>query len=306
MTGYLQGQTTFLTLEQRLEALRSSDQTVGGVNPSVIPPTSGQGQGLPNIGTAQSRAATSIPQLLTTVSNEPTVSTIGAPTNVEVDRAVNLGTGGVAILQASTFEVRYRDSSNVPRTFNFSLLPAMETNLRSSHMGASVPEVKPGILMRTSMNYKRFSIPGSSPVFQSLGIEQSILQIVGLFVGTEGDGVRSPDPALYGRFQDTLKLTSANQHAERFDREIVKAGREVTMFINSQGSDARDTLTLTYKCCIQNFRVFIVRFDRVYYAMDAVITEYPTTRLVAPTVQSSPDPTPSTTLRPTTPPQSRP
>jgi hypothetical protein len=292
-TGYLQGEVTTVTTQQKIADLKAADQETSGLSSTVISPNSAQGQNLP---TNQNANAQPVPKsIITNITDNTVASPLGATNNIQLDRSINLGVGGTATIQASTFEVRYTDVNKVPKIFTFSLLPAIETNLRSSHHGATVPEVKPGILVRTSMNYKRFSLPGGSPVFQSLGIEQTIIQLVGLFVGTEGSTFNSPDSALYGRYGDSLKLTSANKYAEQFDREIVKAGREVTLFINSQTTDPRDGLTLTYKCCIQTFRVFIARFDRVYYSIDAVLTDYPVNRIAAPTIQAPQTSTPSTT-----------
>lgn len=280
MTGYLSGQTT-LTTQQKVTQLQKADNATTGQSTAVVPPSSGTGQNIPNPNTPAANTATPLnpTQTITNVTTEPRANPAATPNGVGLDKTVYLGTGGVATLAASTFQVRYKDKNNVPLAFNFSLLPAVETNLRSNHMGAMVPEVKPGILVRTSMNYKKFAIPGAGPAFQSLGIDQTILQIVGLFVGTEGVTSTPPDSAIYGRYGDTLKLISANTHAETFDRDVVKSGKEVTIYLSSAGSDTRDTMSMQYKCCIQNFRVFVVRYDRVYYAMDAVLTEYPIYRI---------------------------
>jgi hypothetical protein len=146
-------------------------------------------------------------------------------------------------------------------------------------MGATVPEVKPGILVRTSMSYKRFAVPGSAPVFQSLGIEQTILQIVGLFIGMEGEIASPPDPVVYGRFGDTFAYASALVKAQQFDREAVQSGREVDLFIYAESSGANDGMLIQYKCILQNFRYFVVRSDRVYYSIDAIVLDYRQQRL---------------------------
>lgn len=87
-----------------------------------------------------------------------------------------------SISDASLFTIKFVDNSNTEQIYKFSLLPAVESRLAS---GSQVPEVKPGILIKTSMNIKRFLVPGGSPMFQMLGAEQTMIQLVGLLIGNE-------------------------------------------------------------------------------------------------------------------------
>jgi hypothetical protein len=274
LQGYLQGNST-LTTQQKLVELRLADQQVAGLLDSIVPnaPTNLPAQPMP------SQLTQPIPAYIG-ASGVATISKTPQNTSNNItSTTVNLGVGGDLIVKSREFQITYVDVTGAQKTFSFSLLPAIETNLRSNHMGATVPEVKPGILVKTSMSYKRFAIPGSAPVFQSLGIEQTILQVVGLFIGTEGEVAGSPDPVVYGRFADTIAYTSALSKAQQFDQQVVQSGREVGLYIYAESTGANDGMLLQYKCIIQNFRFFVVRSDRVYYSMDAIVLDYRTQRL---------------------------
>jgi len=201
---------------------------------------------------------------------------INASVNVKSDNIFNVPALDPAdiIASATEFSISYIDGS--PKTFKFSLLPAVE--VRGSTSTAQVPEIKPGILMRTSMNQKRFSIPGGPPVFQTLGVEQTILQMVGMFIGNEGinntEGVNSAS-ALY----NINAALTANKTASFFDREIVQRGSPVKILIASiplkdDSNPNEQSLVLSYNALIQSVRYFYTRVDRVYYAVDALLLDY--------------------------------
>lgn len=285
-TGYLEGDVS-LSTTQKLDQLRASDLDAQRALTSVISPNEGSGQNLPDAG-PRTNSASALPSF--SFSSSSVIEVADAARNFSIaqgveqqvaESTINLGADGNLDIQASRFEVRYQDVTGTSRLFAFSLLPAIETNLRSSHMGTSVPEVKPGILVRTSMNYKRFNLPGGPPVYQSLGIEQAMIQLTGLFIGTEGDQYHSPDRILYGWLGNKLKFTSAHQTAQRFDRSVVQSGKEVTIFINTEGGDTLNPLALTYRALIQSFRIFVARYDRVYYAIDALLLDFNTQRIAA-------------------------
>jgi hypothetical protein len=187
----------------------------------------------------------------------------GARTSNEVNNALQ---------QASSFDVIYQNVYGASETYSFSLLPAIESNLRPSVAGASVPEVKPGILLRTSMNHKKFSVPGAPPVIQTLGVDQTILQIVGLFLGVEGNSF-TRDTTNYFSGQNQSPV-DAEKAAITFDQEIVQGGRPIQILIAADGATPDGIIQLEFNCLIQNFRYFMTRSDRCYYAIDAIMTEY--------------------------------
>lgn len=84
-----------------------------------------------------------------------------------------------------SFSVNYRNSAtNKSERFFFSLLPAIEINSRVSG-GGMVPEVKRGIVFKSMMNHKKFNIVGGAPLYQNLGVNQQMVQLVGSFIGNE-------------------------------------------------------------------------------------------------------------------------
>jgi hypothetical protein len=168
------------------------------------------------------------------------------------------------------------------RRWIFSLLPAVETSSGTRQ----VPEVKPGILKKVGVNIKSFNIAGAPPVFQVLGLQPTILQIVGLFIGDETFETRNDSDS----YEKDYGTTSANPNAIystapgvdlksqdtalTFEREVVQLGRQVTIRIRSAGGNQDSSLFLNYEALIQNFRVHIVRSDRTYFAFDAIVLNY--------------------------------
>jgi hypothetical protein len=207
-----------------------------------------------------------------------------------------------SISDASAFTIKFVDTSNVEQIYRFSLLPAIESKLAS---GSQVPEVKPGILIKTSMNIKRFLVPGGAPMFQMLGAEQTILQLVGLLIGNESltptntagsivNSGQNPDSntTVSNQNPNTSILNTnvidpasslykedseLNSHAvaKQLDLNVVQLGRPVEIRIISHNSDPKvKPFELKYNCLLQSFRYFVARNDRTYYALDAIVLDY--------------------------------
>lgn len=191
-------------------------------------------------------------------------------TAVQINSPTNISNTDFS--ETSGFKIEYVDYLGSKKEYLFSLLPAMESKF-SGGATAQVPEIKPGILAKTSMNIKRFLIPGGPPVFQVMGIEQTILQLVGLFIGNEGVGTEGTGAA-NALYKPLLATLNAQKTSQIFDREVVQSGQPVILSVSSASSKFDNGLSLQYKCLLQNFRVFIARSDRVYYAMDAIVLEY--------------------------------
>jgi hypothetical protein len=183
--------------------------------------------------------------------------------------------------KSKQFIIIYYDENNVKRNYYFSLLPAIENTIRSNSFGTTVPEIKPGILIKTTMNVKKFMLPGSSPAVQSLGIGQTMLQLVGLFIGTEGTTlIENFNSVLIGknpREREAIRLNSY-QSALYFDTYVVQSSRPVDLLI--RGDKTTDQfqesfqIELNYTGVIQDFRTFVTRSDRTYYAIDFLVTNY--------------------------------
>lgn len=160
-------------------------------------------------------------------------------------------------------------------TWHFALPPAVEAALQFSP-GASVkgsmtvPEAKPGMLTNSSMKYKNFLIPGGTPVIQAIGIQASTIQLVGTFIGTEGNtAVPSLNP-IYPIDQNTLGYSEENNSASKavkFDREIVQAMQRVYVEIQTD-------VTYKYEGVIMNFKYYMRNATRTYYVMDLLATTY--------------------------------
>lgn len=171
------------------------------------------------------------------------------------------------------FYIKYGNN----KYFNFALLPAIESNLSRGVGG--VPEVKPGLVSLTSVKYKTFLVPGCKPIVQAIGVQSTIYQITGAFVGTEqfnlgsAPGRPASSKTLYrmpgsgAELQYNRKENNAINIAKRFDKEIVQRTKPVTLYIFSDGD-------YVYTGMIVNFKVYGVRGDRAYYAMDLLSTSY--------------------------------
>jgi hypothetical protein len=181
---------------------------------------------------------------------------------------------GLSFNKSTGFSVAYVDSTGTPQTYYFSLLPAIETNFRA-HIIRDVPRVRPGISIKQQMNLKRFMIPGSFPVYQPLGIEDTLLTLVGLFVGTEGSTPTSPDSVLYGSPGNfpALRTPSALSTAQSFQDQVVNANREVTVTINVGSLTSNYNEELRYTGLIKLFDLFLVRTDRVFYEIQLLLTK---------------------------------
>lgn len=157
------------------------------------------------------------------------------------------------------------------QTYYFALLPAVDDGNETT----AIPEIKPGILKKTNMQIKRFMIPGSSSIFQMVGIRETILQCVGLLVGEEGlnnDNVTSM--SIY----DPSSTQDAYSSALEFDNEVVQRGSICNLNIISrlEGGDLNgsESISIQHNCFIQNYRYFVNRSDRVWFSLELVILDY--------------------------------
>lgn len=173
------------------------------------------------------------------------------------------------------FNIAFKDKDNNERNFRFSLLPAIESNLShntsASYLGgqgARVPEVKPGLLDRVNMKFLRKGVPGAPPAIQSMGIEQRIWQLVGLFLGNELSG-----PTAQGAYPPSGGL-NAFDVADFFTTEVVMAGRPVDVTLVTYRPTEDQVQEIRYRAVIQMCRNLHARSDRTYYAFDLLVTKY--------------------------------
>jgi hypothetical protein len=174
----------------------------------------------------------------------------------------------------NVFVIKYIDNeTEKDNYFNFALLPAIEATSNRGQNG--VPEVKPGVVTMTNMKYKNFLVPGSTPVIQTIGVQSTMHQFVGAFIGSENiavlakraslnhvyrlDGMANPP------YNDT---DNAFMKAKLFDRKVVQSGRPITMTLTSD-------VSYTYEGVVVGFKFYTVRADRAYYTLDVLTTVYP-------------------------------
>jgi hypothetical protein len=221
------------------------------------------------------------------ISNNPQTISIplGPPVPIATDTNTLLNqtrvTSSNIIEQAQSFTISFLDNTNTKKTYYFSLLPAIENNIKNSSFGATVPEIKPGILIKTTMNVKKFLIPGCFPAIQPLGIGQTIIQLVGLFIGTEGTTqINTFESVLTGTNPSNLITTTAvnaYNSALYFNNNVVHSSRPVDLFIRGSFSDNNYQPQIGYTGVIQDYRMFVTRSDRTYYALDILVTNYSST-----------------------------
>ena len=208
----------------------------------------------------------------------------------------------LATVRGGSFAIAYYDQTKSQRVmYTFSLLPAIETTMRtpgSSGSSAGVPELKPGILIRTQMNHKKFPIPGAGPVYQNLGIDQQVMQIVGTVIGNEqtyyspltnkfqhlidDDAIKDSGTRDNGLNKSQALYSNNRSHmlnsylsAMQLNNNLVISGKEMELLLLSQMSaPGDDILKIRLRGFVQGIRFFIVRSDRVYYAIDFVITKF--------------------------------
>jgi hypothetical protein len=192
--------------------------------------------------------------------------------------------------ESSNFYITFIDSNNILRTFIFSLMPAIENSLRGNNTGITVPEVKPGISFRTDMNTKRIPIPGARPVFQSLSIDKTIIQITAALIGNEEVIKRDKESKTLGittnvRGNELNANTGANgakvnksfdawSSAAYIDSNIVQGGRPITLTIKSKTSNVDANVSMSIRCLFQSFRYLARYQDRCYYSFDLVSIDY--------------------------------
>lgn len=167
--------------------------------------------------------------------------------------------------------------------FTFALLPAIDNIVNYSASGSfrgneSVPEVKPGIPIRTAMKHRNTVIPGGTNVIQTIGIDSKYIVLVGAFVGTEkstsGDSVGATFyDTIYqraGNPKGPLPEYSSYKQAKFFNDEVVEKGAPVNITIQTEGQKTDDSIKVTG--VIVDFKIQAVREAKTYYAMTILYT----------------------------------
>lgn len=152
------------------------------------------------------------------------------------------------------------------KEFTFDLLPAIDPvltytggsgNLRGT---PSIPEIKPGIPIRTVLKHKNINILGGKNVIQTIGVETKFINLVGAFVTTKSN------------------TASSYSQAKKFDEHVVQPGLEITLTLNTQAKDPKSESKLTQtnislKGIISDFKMYAIREDKTYYGISIIISK---------------------------------
>jgi hypothetical protein len=229
------------------------------------------------------------------VTNLSNKATFIDPLKVQLNQTTtNVNGNKITKGHQSKFTLGFHDSDGVRVVFVFSLMPAMENMLRGNNNGLAVPEVKPGISFRTDINTKKMNIPGGPPVFQSLGIDKTILQITACLIGNEtapyvdsktkqnttnlnkntnvGGNELITSTGAYGA--PVLTSFNAMRSAIFLDTQVVQLGRPVIFSIYSDSHSVDTALDLNVRCLIQSLRILGRYSDRCYLSFDLVLLDY--------------------------------
>jgi enoyl reductase-like protein len=181
------------------------------------------------------------------------------------------------------FKILYTNVKGQKKSFVFALLPAIDSNINKG--SSQVPDVKPGILIRTSVRQKSIPVPGGVPIIQTIGVDNTVLQVVGAFIGTERitnqkDSARGDLHTIYQGVQKLSESESSERKANLFMKEVVHSGRPIEFHSKSVSKTTPDGkspavgMELKYQGVIVNFKYFAARRNRTYYSIDMLISDY--------------------------------
>jgi hypothetical protein len=155
------------------------------------------------------------------------------------------------VARADTFSLKYTDK-NGDKKIDFTLLPAIETVLNYSSPtskfrgGPGVPEVQPGIPIRTQMRVKNHLVPGSNYMLQNLSIDRKSIFLVGAIIPGK---------------------TSSNTYetANFIEENIVRRGAIITVSIKVPSRNFTESVFFTGS--ILEFKYYCVRNNLTYYSL---------------------------------------
>lgn len=243
----------------------------------------------------------SLPKLSNAISNQM-ISTYNIIKDAEASKVIVPSSKGEAVKQSgepsrSFFSIQYFDANGDPKYFNFSLLPAINPGIQGSS-GMSVPGAGPGIKIKSKMKHRSITIPGSTPVIQTIGVENTVIELVGIFTGFEKS---FSDTKTY--LNDSLGyLASSADVSAVFRYEVLQPGTPVQLSIkassgyvqDSTGSFIPDTneksISVESKILITDFEELLRQFDRSYFYIRAFVLTYPNTKRKDPKDPSLPKP----------------
>jgi len=199
------------------------------------------------------------------------------------------------------FGISYLDPDGKTKVFSFALLPAIESTVS----GRQSPGTRPGIMLATSQNIKKYRIPGWKPIYQNLGGDQTTIQLIGALVGGEFIGDKAYTVGALGGFltdQTKEQRQSSYESLMSLQKNVVEEGRAATIRIETATEFNDKPFKITLKCLITEIEAHLTRGDRTYYAIKAIIYSYPTppapTTPAAPSTPTTPAPAAPTSTTP--------
>ena len=174
---------------------------------------------------------------------------------------------GVRVIDS--FNIKYTDRQRGARVFNFALPPAVDNILTYSGSGsfrgnASVPDVKAGLPIRTTMKHKNIVIPGGTNVVQTIGVDSKYIVLVGAFIGSEEFSTKPKTPGV---------SRSSYQTAKEFDERVVQQGAPISLNVTINAAGGAETIDITG--VIVDFKAYAVRRAKTYYSITVLYTKYP-------------------------------
>jgi len=182
------------------------------------------------------------------------------------------------------FGIKYYDKfTGKGRYFRFSLLPAIENKISPLIPGQTVPGVQPGIMINTAMRHRNILIPGSTPVYQAIGLESVEIRLCGLLSGDETVINDTPGPITFTD-NELGNATSGYDLAQFFREEVVIPGVPVDVEIYAsagqvaplqrEGANPNGSIKINGSLLIKSFRSMSARASREYYCIDAFLINY--------------------------------
>ena len=181
--------------------------------------------------------------------------------------------------------------SKFPTNWYMQLLPAIRSN-QVVQGGVDAPGAQPGINFKIQQSLVKHKIPGSSPIYQSVGIDSIKCILVGCFVGIDDnnlerlnqnyDSFQSP---YNNRLDQVQKNQDALRNVQEFYNKIVLPGKEISIEVNIrrthslaiQGESGifRNSTSgnLEFNSFIRRMDIFYARRDRAWYILELEVLE---------------------------------
>ena len=239
-----------------------------------------------SIGYTPSQVTAAAPDSTVNIARLATPSSVGIPTSGEVDlskgdpsKLTTKQEPTITYPPAADWGMRVTQV-DTNKSYFFSLLPAMDSVVPMT-ASKDVPNALPGLHIRVKANIAKLRVPGSTPIYQHMGIDSVMITVVGMFTGVDGD---KPSPATYlshttgkdnvGTLMAKLDTYGAMQS---FYEHAYLSGADLDVEINMaryQAFDVKEGVIRSAKTGNPRFRghlslleVAHARSDRTYYTL---------------------------------------